>query len=440
MSLKSLKVSSDGRFLTDSDGAPFFYLGDTAWQLFTLGREDADRYLRTRSEQKFNVIQAVIVSEFGGLQAQNAQGEIPFLDEDTSKPNEAFFSHVDWMVERAGELGLYLGLLPCWGKYVNNQPTKAPTRVFSSESAQAYGEFLGRRYSDCAQVFWILGGDSAPDDESKLIWRSMAQGLSDGRWNRKLMTYHPPGGTFRPPASSSSEFFHTEPWLDFNMIQSGHRMANQNYESIAQDYALKPPKPTLDAEPCYDEAPHLHRPENGRFNAWHVRQRAYWSLLAGACGHAYGHGSIWQFYDPERGSIGVAPPLTPWREALHAEGAMQMKLVRALLDAPRFFSRVPDQTLLAGEAGDDRGHLQAARGKDRSYALIYSPLGRPIAVEMGKLRGAKIQADWFDPRSGKIHFIGRFTAQGVREFAPPSNGEGNDWILWLQNAPAAIAT
>ena len=41
-----LKVSENRRFLVTEDGRPFFWLGDTAWELFhRLNREEADRYL-----------------------------------------------------------------------------------------------------------------------------------------------------------------------------------------------------------------------------------------------------------------------------------------------------------------------------------------------------------------------------------------------------------
>ena len=37
-----LKVSENRRFLVGVDGSPFFYLGDTAWELFhRLNREEA---------------------------------------------------------------------------------------------------------------------------------------------------------------------------------------------------------------------------------------------------------------------------------------------------------------------------------------------------------------------------------------------------------------
>lgn len=52
-----LKVSKNNRYLVKEDGSPFFYLGDTAWELFhRLNREEADLYLRNRAAKGFNVI------------------------------------------------------------------------------------------------------------------------------------------------------------------------------------------------------------------------------------------------------------------------------------------------------------------------------------------------------------------------------------------------
>ena len=40
-----LRVSDDGRRLCTDSGDPWFWLGDTAWALFSrLGREDVERY------------------------------------------------------------------------------------------------------------------------------------------------------------------------------------------------------------------------------------------------------------------------------------------------------------------------------------------------------------------------------------------------------------
>lgn len=67
-----------GRFLVTEDGKPFFYLGDTAWELFhRLTREEAVLYLEDRASKGFTVIQAVILAEFNGLTEPNPYGAVP---------------------------------------------------------------------------------------------------------------------------------------------------------------------------------------------------------------------------------------------------------------------------------------------------------------------------------------------------------------------------
>ncbi len=45
-SLPKLKVSENKRFLVQENGEPFFWLGDTAWEMFhKLTREEAGQYL-----------------------------------------------------------------------------------------------------------------------------------------------------------------------------------------------------------------------------------------------------------------------------------------------------------------------------------------------------------------------------------------------------------
>src|SRR5688500_15434939 len=106
-----LRISDNKRFLVTHDGRPFFWLGDTAWELFhRLTREEAEKYLRDRARQKFTVIQAVVLAEMDGLQTPNAYNEIPLEGNDPAKPREAYFQHVDFISDKAGELGLHIAL------------------------------------------------------------------------------------------------------------------------------------------------------------------------------------------------------------------------------------------------------------------------------------------------------------------------------------------
>src|SRR6476469_3681417 len=87
-SLPLLKVSDNRRFLVTADGKPFFWLADTAWELFhRAAREDAERYWQKRSEQRFTVIHAVVLAEFDGLHDPNAYGQIPLVGDDPMRPN-----------------------------------------------------------------------------------------------------------------------------------------------------------------------------------------------------------------------------------------------------------------------------------------------------------------------------------------------------------------
>src|SRR4051812_8009662 len=91
-----LRVSADRRHLVHADGTPFFYLGDTAWELFhRLTREEADASLDDRARKGFTVIQGVALAEFEGLREPNAYGDLPLRGGDPTKPNDAYFRHVD---------------------------------------------------------------------------------------------------------------------------------------------------------------------------------------------------------------------------------------------------------------------------------------------------------------------------------------------------------
>src|SRR5215210_3198825 len=108
-----LKVSADKHYLVKKDGAPFFWLGDTAWELFhRLSREEAKEYLQNRADKGFTIIQAVVLAELDGLNTPNYYGDKPLIDDDPTRPNETYFQHVDFIVNEANELGLIVAMLP----------------------------------------------------------------------------------------------------------------------------------------------------------------------------------------------------------------------------------------------------------------------------------------------------------------------------------------
>lgn len=318
-----LHVSENNRFLVDEDSSPFFYLGDTAWELFhRLDRKESDFYLRNRAERKFTVIQAVVLAELEGLTVPNAYGHVPLHDNDPTRPVEAYFEHVDYIVDRANELGMHVGMLPTWGDKVSN-PQNRSLEIFTPENAETYGRFIGNRYK-AKDIIWILGGDrQCFTREHFETWRAMARGIAEGDGGAHLKTWHPRGH------EASSHYFHGDEWLDFNMVQTGHETNNANYISITHDYNLRPTKPCIDGEPGYEDFPDSFRKENRCLDQYDARKAAYWALFAGAHGHTYGCHSIWQMYDPDKGREPKIHASRPWKEAVNLPGAAQMQHARA---------------------------------------------------------------------------------------------------------------
>ena len=277
-----LRVSGNSRFLVHADGRPFFYLGDTAWELFhRLNREEVEQYLTNRAQHGFTVIQAVALAELDGLNTPNAYGHCPLIENDPTRPDvkdgpdNDYWDHVDYIIRRSRQLGLYVGLLPTWGDKWNQKRGTGPV-IFTPENAEIFGRWLGERYRDAGNIIWILGGDRVPENDAHIeIIRAMARGLAEGDGGQYLMTFHPSGG-----GASSGKYFGADAWLDFNMLQSGHRSTNTNYVYVERDYALTPVKPCIDGEPCYEAPPGVGERE--------IRRHAYGAVFAGAHGHTYG--------------------------------------------------------------------------------------------------------------------------------------------------------
>jgi hypothetical protein len=439
--LPRLKVSENRRFLVTDDGKPFFWLGDTAWELFhRLTREEAVRYLRNRAERRFTVIQAVALAELNGLNEPNAYGHRPLVNNDPTAPDvkdgptNDYWDHVDFIVNQAGTLGIYIGFLPTWGDKWNIKRGAGP-EVFNPANAEIYGAWLGRRYKDTPNIIWILGGDRPVEtDTQKEIVRAMARGLRAGDAGSHLMTLHPNGG------GGSSTWFHDDEWLDFNMRQNGHTPEfTGRYDQTRVDYNRTPVKPVVDGEPLYEDHPvSFNAASLGHSIASDVRRPLYWDLFGGAFGHTYGHHSVWQMWAPGRTPINN--PLMPWYDAINQPGAAQMQHARALLESRPFLTRVPDDdVLVAGPVptsmpGAGRYHFAATRDAGGSYAMVYAPVGRAFTVRMSKINGPTVTGWWFNPRTGKAAAIGTFRNTGERTFTPPDPGEMTDWVLVLDDA------
>ncbi|WP_448537578.1 glycoside hydrolase family 140 protein [Sphingobium yanoikuyae] len=433
--LPPLRVTANGRYL-EADGKPFFWLGDTGWLLLgKLDRTQTEHYFATRAAQGFTVIQVMILhrpdmaSPIAGQALIDGDVTRPRITpgNDPARPDEYdYWDHLDWVVDRAAAHGLYLALVPAWGSF-------AEMRKLTVDNAPVYGRFLAERYRGRSNIVWLNGGDTH-GDMATVTWQALGRtikAIDPGH----LMTFHPFGRT------DSSWTFHDADWLDFNMFQSGHQSYAQdstpcargedNWRYVADDWARRPAKPSIDGEPSYENIPHgLDQAREPIWQAADVRRYAWWSVFAGAFGHSYGENSVMQFHVPGQKSAYWAH--IPWQDALHAAGAEQMRHLKALMLSRPDEDRAPDQQLIV-DNGERYERVAATRGA--GYAMAYSYTGRPFRVRMGRIAGKRVRAAWFDPRTGTIQLIGHFANRGIRRFVPPGQPKaGNDWALLLDSS------
>jgi hypothetical protein len=442
-----LRISSNHRFFERADGTPFFWLGDTAWLLFKrLDRADAARYLDDRRAKGFNVIQVMVLH---GADDVNAYGAAALIEQDPARPRVTpgndlakegeydYWDHVDWIVDSAAERGIYVAMVAAWG-------SNARSGRLNEGNVDTYARFLANRYKDKPNIIWVTGGDTQGDRESA-VWRAMGRTFKTQDPNH-LVTFHPFGRT------QSSTWFHAEPWLDFNMFQSGHRRYDQedepsakgedNWRYVAEDYAKTPVKPTLDGEPSYEGIPQgLHDPKEPFWTDADARRYAYWSVFAGAAGHTYGHSAVMQMHRPAFGA-GAYGVRQFWDDAIQAPGAAQMQHLARLMVSRPYLERVPDQSVVAGDrtALDNARYDRVIVTRGQRYLFAYTYTGRPFTLKMGAIAGTRLRASWYDPRTGTARAFGVVANKGERRFDPPGTpASGNDWVLVLDDESAGYA-
>lgn len=470
-----LRVSENGHRIEHADGTPFLWLGDTAWGMFQqLTREEVDQYLDNRRELGFTVIQSVAFwyphgggFDSGPHNAANAYGYRPFTGGEDA-PNTAaprivpggspeapndYWDNADYVVEAAGKRGLYLALLPAWGRAYITPQFGGAHEEFTGDEARQFGAFLGERYRNKPHIVWVLGGDAKArirgydkyrnfhDYDKRQVFRAMAEGIARGvtgqrpawdepdrAWDRVFMTYHPDGDA----PDNSSTWFHKDAWLDANGVEVW-REVGEVYPTMLGDYARdEPAKPSLFLEGSYEYGSYRH--ECGWVTPVRVRRQAYQTFFAGGAGHTYGAGPIWAM----RGDSGDYNCGYTWQQALAFPGAVQFAgILQAFLREHDWAQWVPDGGVVSGPIGEGESLKTAVKTAGGNMALVYFADNSQTTIRNILDRAAI--ACWFDPRNGRQEPAGRFATGETRGMRPPGGWEDAVLVLRASEPVTSLA-
>ena len=407
-----LRIAENHRYLVHENGTPFFWLGNTAWLLpHRCKREEVDFFLQQEKMAGFNVEQIQVINAIPTTNDYGAcANDSSFVMERFCHQDEnGFWEHLDYIVERAESLGIYIAMDCIWGSQIKH---------LTPEKATIYGHFLGQRYEHHPNIIWMIGGDIQGNKGAE-SWNALARAIKEYDKNH-LMTFHPRGRT------TSADWWAESEWIDFHMFQSGHRRYGQrngdanypieenteedNWRYVERCWNTHPIKPVIDGEPSYEDIPQgLHDTTQPRWKDYDVRRYAYWSVFAGSFGHTYGHNSIMQFMD--EGRVPAYGASTSWKKALAAPGRNQLKHLKQLMLSFPFDERVPDSTIIVGNKGERYNRLIATRGKN--YLLVYNYTGRAMDIDLTKIKGKRKYLWLMNPVDGSRQYLGTYKSKTV---------------------------
>jgi chitodextrinase len=415
-----LKLSSDGRYITDQNSQPVFLNADSAWSLIVqLNQANADVYLANRQQKGYNTILVNLIDhQFATNAPANIFGHPPFLSPgDFNTPNNEYFAHADYVLTKAAELGIVVLLAPMYlGFDCGDQGWCREVQNSSLATMRAWGRFVGQRYRNFPNIIWLIGGDTDPSNygvADKL--REFVAGIRDYDTNH-LMTAH------NGPGQSASDVWPNESWLDLNNVYT----YDHTYTKSLQEYNRSPFKPVFFLEGGYENS--------GSSTPLSLRTQAYNAVLSGAyLGHFFGNCPIWNF-----GVSSYFCTSTNWQGQLDSTGSITLAYVGKLFGSRQFYRLVPDQTHTVLTAGYQSGpnYAGTARTSDGSTVIAYIPTSRTVTINMTEIAGTSARGWWFDPRTGQAILIGDFPTTGSLNFTSPSS---NDWVLVLDNAALNLA-
>ena len=221
------------------------------------------------------------------------------------------------------------------------------------------------------------GGDRIPTGFED-VYRELARGLREGDGGAHLITYHPCGWR------SSSQFFHGEDWLDFNMIETWTEWS-KIYPAVIADALRTPRKPVVLGEGAYEDGPEYPQ---GPITPLVVRRQAWWTVMAGGF-HTYGQNQMWRM---EPG----------WDKTFDTPGAAQVCLMKQILTVAPLVGPRPRPGRLR-DRRRQRAHAEHGDALDRRHRASSSTsrAPRPSSSTSTRSRPRSAKATWISPVTGE---------------------------------------
>ena len=414
-------ASPNRRHFVREDGTPFFWLGDTHWQMpdwerlhennapDAHGRGQFAQLVEDRVDKGFTVYQTYF----------NGHARHWWRDDEYACVDPARFRDVmDPMMDHLAARGLVVAL--GIGLY-------RTSLVVPRASLVRLAGYIAARYGAHPMV-WITAQEvDLPDRDGEPTTDVEA-------WTAAATAFARTNGCGRPVSGHQKvgrvTLWGGEPWHDWFALQGGHTNCGPRTRVDYEHYwNYQPRKPYLETEAMYENITCGPREASAR----DVREVAYKALLSGSYGFTYGAAAVWLFkWDANDARGNRYNPGTWWHEGMRLPGSTQMSLLKSFFEdfawwdlTPRFAHREwcrfhdEETTVLATDA--NRVYVLYAYGEQNE-------LGRLCNLDTSR----SYAAWWFDPRTGERHLLSQSIVSRSGDWTIPPKPTYDDWVLVLR--------
>lgn len=386
-----LKISPNGRHITDANGTPFLMVADVAWQLLRkLSYPDALKYMDVRKSQSFNT---VLVELLPALPNQKNYYKIPpFQNNNLSKPNAAYFDYLEKMIVAAKERNLVVGIV------VSRKSWNVVFDAHNEEIWKEYGAFVGKHYAKHSNIIWIV---SEEEYQSAAQFKAISDGIrsvNDGQIIASLSTCSPTNNS-SSPNRSDLKFI-----IPDSTVTYSEYAAVANWQKNSSEAALRP---FLIAN---SEFPKEIADQSGL-----IRNQAYQSIMSSAAGFC--HLSTIRNFNPT------------WKMNISKDGAEYIhQLVKILRGIPWEYMQ-PDTSPQLLPDSVDKSEIGILSLSNKRMAMLYVPSSKPVMLDLTSLNGTEFETVWYSPRTGRRWTGASFQTTSDAIVQPPDSQPGWDWVL-----------
>ncbi len=457
-----IKAVSGTKYFVYDDGTPFFYLGDTHWNMFTEEFDSAgDHAIGIETDSHFKYIVEKRISQGFNMYQSEPLGGFT-LDAGFSENSLKEFQHADKYFKYLADNGI---------THANAQfffCTRITEEFFNDgNKLEILARYWCARYS-AYPVMWTLAqecdNDMYDEHHPGRTWWNYANNpwVKVAEFMHKYDAYNHPlsghqesaiwttitgEGAYFPKKSNGGRSVFADDDVsarcghDWWATQWKHPVYKLPHALSAKEY-WNSPKVAINYEDFYC---------NLWTNNFGARSRAWISILSGLFGYGYGAADIWLYkgdFEMNRDAvrmdgyttITIAEKNIPWSESVELESAYQVGYMKRFFESFDWWKLVPDfDNKVSFTPEDDTTLYACATIKNDLYVIYLFSTDTKSGVIGNMDANSTYTIQWYNPRTNEYSDTTTIKANTTDNNGSPAyelkeRPDENDWVALIKKA------